>query len=235
MVQEYSNNAWWCDGDAQNALDALMGAGVIDVQGTLLDTAREDAREREYFDQERQGAGSGFFVTVHSLPLLGRDIVIYLRQRIQPEFSVDGKFRPLELEYYGCLVGDGWAVLVDRVPELDELDPDFRDRVFKLLGPGQTLWWDDKARTGQHTQQGQKTYDIILQPAGDAKMISLVISEPEDRIRALYKWMLDPEIDRDDMLWAGGTLMICENWSGIAVEWKVLNSQGNPLTMKPSL
>lgn len=226
---EYSNQGWWCDGEAQQTLDKLAAAGIIDVQGALLDDASEDARDRNYFDQEQEGIGDGLYITVHSLPHLGRDMPIYLRKRIEPEVYVDGKFSPLELHYFGCLVGDGWAILVDRVEDRDPPDADFRDRVFATLGPGQCLWWDDKARTGRGSEEPYSAYDILLKPAGDADPVALVIAEPQNRVQAIYKWMLDPAVARDDMLWAGATLMICENWSGIAKQWTVLNKDGNPL------
>ena len=56
---ESSNHGWWCDGEAQQTLDKLAAAGIIDVQGALLDDASEDARDRNYFDQEQEGIGEG--------------------------------------------------------------------------------------------------------------------------------------------------------------------------------
>lgn len=225
------NVCWENEGVANELLAKLEAAALIDVEGVLSDDAPAGQKLRSAQHQEVQGAGGGFFSTIVSLPGAGRDALVYLRTVITDEHAVDGKRMSLEQQYFGCLAGDDWIMLVDRdTMNSDEPYERFRDVVFDTLGPGPTLWWDDKARTGQHLLDGIDAYDILLQPVGGhSKLFALVIAEPVENAKRLYDWIVSSHDVRNDPIWQGATVMLADNRTGIARQWTVLGSTGDPI------
>lgn len=225
---------WWDeDGVASELLDQLEAVGIVDIAGVLSPDAPTWQEVRHERGQELQGAGGGFFATVLSLPGADRDLLLYLRSVMTDEHVPDGLKLSLEQQYYGCVFGTDWAVLVDRETGFGENVLDgVREDIFDALGPGHTLWWNDTARSGQHELDGDEACDVLLQPAtGYGNIIPLVIAEPVDNAKRLYNWIVDPAGVRSDALWQGATVMIAENSTGIARQWTVLGPSGNPIGM----